>query len=169
MAENVTLLTQIESYVACWQKKPPQPAIQALQPTSYWALSVATAKKGIFTGFHREFSLCSGTAVILLKLASRFSAKKVRVKSETLLPGIKSATRKRELHTVQDSEKLCGQWGPFLYGDPIVFRAMRWRVAMYPRRLVPNGRVPIKPEDEEAEGITGVITISMDDALGCRV
>ena len=68
-----------------------------------------------------------------------------------------------------ENEKLCGRWGPLLYGDPIVFREIRWRVAMYPKRLVCNGHVPIKPEDEELEGFTGVITIPIDDAIGCRV
>ena len=65
-------------------------------------------------------------------------------------------------------EKLCGVWGPFMYGDPIIFREIRWRVAKAQKMDVPKGYVPIKPEDEEAEGITGIINITIDDALGYR-
>jgi len=55
-----------------------------------------------------------------------------------------------------------------MYGDPIIFREIRWRVAKAQKMDVPKGYVPIKPEDEEAEGITGIINITIDDALGYR-
>lgn len=64
--------------------------------------------------------------------------------------------------------QLCGRWGPFLYGDPLIINGLRWRVAMADILDVPIGYVPFKPEDEEAESITGIMMMPIDDLLDCR-
>lgn len=64
---------------------------------------------------------------------------------------------------MQDSKKKCGQWGLFFDGDSVIYHDMRWRIVSALKKDVPHGCAPIKPEDEEAEGITGVIMVPIDD------
>jgi hypothetical protein len=62
-----------------------------------------------------------------------------------------------------NSKKRCGQWGPFFVGDPVIYRSIRWRVVAAQKKDVPFGRVPIRPEDEEAESIVGTEMVPIDD------
>ena len=64
--------------------------------------------------------------------------------------------------------KVSGCYGPYFEGDPVIFKGMRWRVAsardvLASKKTVPHGCAPIKPEDEEAEGIVGIEMIPIDD------
>lgn len=65
---------------------------------------------------------------------------------------------------MQDSEKRCGQWGPFFVGDPVIYRNdIRWRVVAAKRKDVPRGYAPIEPEDDEIRSIVGTKMVSIDD------
>ena len=62
-----------------------------------------------------------------------------------------------------NSKKRCGRWGQFFFGDPVMYRGMRWRVVAAQREDIPLGCAPIKPEDEEGEAIVGIEVIPIDD------